>query len=98
MKNIDRRTFLRGTGLSVGLPLLNAMNPNTSVFAAAPHPSPNRMAFVFFPNGAIMDSVNMKFEDHPKNSSHAGDITIELVYGNITPFNTLRQDRYDRGA
>ena len=56
MKNIDRRTFLRGTGLSVGLPLLNAMNPNTSVFAAAPQPSPNRMAFVFFPNGAIMDS------------------------------------------
>ena len=56
MKNIDRRTFLRGTGLSVGLPLLNAMNPNTSVFAAAPQPSPNRMAFEFFPNGAIMDS------------------------------------------
>ena len=49
-------------------------------------------------NGAIMDSLNMKFEDHPKNSSHAGDITIELIYGNITPFNTLRQDRYDRGA
>ena len=45
-----------------------------------------------------MDSVNIKVVDHPKNSSHSGDITIELVYGNITPFNTLRQDRYDRGA
>lgn len=50
-------------------------------------------------NGAIMDSLNIKIEDHPKgNANHAGDITIELVYGNITPFNTLRQDRYDRGA
>jgi len=49
-------------------------------------------------NGAIMDSVNIKVVDHPKTPSHAGDITIELVYGNITPFNTLRQDRYDRGA
>ena len=49
-------------------------------------------------NRAIMDSVNIKVVDHPKNSSHSGDITIELVYGNITPFNTLRQDRYDRGA
>lgn len=49
-------------------------------------------------NEAIMDSVNIKIEDHPRNSSHSGDITIEIVYGNITPFNTLRQDRYDRGS
>jgi hypothetical protein len=48
-------------------------------------------------NGAIMDSVNMKVEDHPFQATE-GVITIELVYGNITPFNTLRQDRYDRGA
>lgn len=49
-------------------------------------------------NGAIMDSVNIRIEDHPKNSSHEGEITIEITYGNITPFNTLRQDRYDRGS
>ena len=49
-------------------------------------------------NGAIIDSVNVKVEDHPKNPSHAGSITIELVYGNVTAFNTLRQDRYDRGV
>jgi len=49
-------------------------------------------------NGAIMDSVNIKVRDHPKTASHAGDITIEIVYGNITPFNTLRLDRYDRGS
>lgn len=48
-------------------------------------------------NGAIMNSVNIKVEDHPFQATD-GDITIELVYGNITPFNTLRQDRYDRGA
>lgn len=49
-------------------------------------------------NGSIMDSMNIRIEDHPKNSSHSGDITMELTYGNITPFNTLRQDRYDRGS
>jgi hypothetical protein len=49
-------------------------------------------------NGAIMDSLNIRVEDHPKVASHEGEITIEIVYGNITPFNTLRQDRYDRGA
>ena len=48
-------------------------------------------------NGEIMDSVNIRLEDHPKSGS-AGSVTIELVYGNITSFNTLRQDRYDRGA
>ena len=49
-------------------------------------------------NGEIMDSVNIRLEDHPKNSSHEGEVTIELNYGNITPFNTLRQDLYDRGV
>jgi hypothetical protein len=49
-------------------------------------------------NGAIMDSVNIRVEDHPKVGTHEGDIAIEIVYGNITPFNTLRQDRYDRGS
>ena len=56
MKSLDRRTFLRGAGLGIGLPLLDAMNANTSVFADAPLPPPNRMAFIFFPNGAIMDA------------------------------------------
>ena len=56
MKSLDRRTFLRGAGLSLGLPLLDAMNSDTSVFAAAPQSVPNRMAFIFFPNGAIMDA------------------------------------------
>ena len=48
MKSLDRRTFLRGAGLSLGLPLLDAMNSDTSVFAAAPQSVPNRMAFIFF--------------------------------------------------
>ena len=49
-------------------------------------------------NGAIMDSVNVKVEDHPKTASNPGSITLNLVYGNVTSFSTLRQDRYDRGA
>ena len=49
-------------------------------------------------NTEIMDSVNIRLEDHPKNAQHAGSVTIELVYGNVTPFNLIRQDRYDRGV
>jgi hypothetical protein len=52
---LDRRTLLRGAGLSLGLPMLEAMTPMArSVFAAPERSSPLRMACVFFPNGAIM--------------------------------------------
>ncbi len=54
---LDRRTLLRGAGLSLGLPLLEAMTPLArSVFAAPQSAPPVRMACVFFPNGAIMEN------------------------------------------
>jgi len=40
----------------MGLPLLEAMIPDRSVHAASANRPPVRMAFVFFPNGAIMPS------------------------------------------
>lgn len=51
---LRRRTFLKGLGLSLGLPLLEAMGPRCS--AGEANGPPVRMAFVFFPNGAIMPS------------------------------------------
>jgi Protein of unknown function (DUF1552) len=54
-KHLSRRTFLRGAGVAVGLPLLEAMIPASSALsqtAAAPSP---RMGFIYFPHGAIMD-------------------------------------------
>lgn len=58
--SLPRRTFLKGLGAAMGVPLLDAMVTDRA--AAAPaivssggSPSvPTRMAFVFFPNGAIM--------------------------------------------
>ena len=55
-KYLDRRTFLRGMGATVALPLLDAMIPARSLLAAtAARPMP-RMVFVYFPHGAIMDA------------------------------------------
>lgn len=51
---LGRRTVLKGVGCAVGLPLLEAMLPRRG-FAAESRP-PLRMAFVSFPNGAIMDA------------------------------------------
>lgn len=54
-KQIDRRTLLRGAGVALGLPLLEAMTPIAkSAFASTEEVAPVRMACVFFPNGAIM--------------------------------------------
>ena len=50
---LPRRTFLKGSTALLGLPLLNAMLPNSGL-AAGSAAAPNRMAFVFFANGAIM--------------------------------------------
>jgi Protein of unknown function (DUF1552) len=51
---LSRRTALKGVGYAMGLPLLEAMAPRRG-FAAEIKP-PVRMAFVSFPNGAIMDA------------------------------------------
>ena len=51
-KAIPRRTFLRGVGTSLALPLLDGMIP---AFAAVPKAA-KRMSFVYVPNGRIMDT------------------------------------------
>jgi hypothetical protein len=59
---LARRTFLQGMGLSVGLPLLEAMVPQRALGSQPPGQPPVRIAFVFFPNGAIMPSWTPKAE------------------------------------
>jgi Protein of unknown function (DUF1552) len=51
---LSRRTVLRGLGCAMGLPLLEAMAPRRAFSAEAA--APVRIAFVSFPNGAIMDA------------------------------------------
>ena len=53
--HLSRRTFLRGAGVTVGLPLLDAMIPAwTALAQTAASPKP-RMGFMYLPHGAIMD-------------------------------------------
>jgi hypothetical protein len=58
IESIDRRTFLRGVGTALALPLLERMVPLGSVAQAATSAAkaarPNRMLFVFVPNGMHM--------------------------------------------
>jgi len=52
-KQLPRRTFLKGAGAVVALPLLDAMIP---ALGRASAKSPARMAVVYFPNGVQVDS------------------------------------------
>ena len=50
---LARRTVLRGLGTAMALPMLEAMISRTALAKGEPPTTPVRMAFVFFPNGAI---------------------------------------------
>src|SRR4051812_40614988 len=51
-KALQRRTFLRGVGATISLPLLDAMIPALS---AKPLQSTPRLGFIYIANGVIQD-------------------------------------------
>ncbi len=59
---LSRRTVLRGLGVSLALPWLEATS--TVVKAAAVGSSPTRMAFIFVPNGVVMNNWVPKTEGY----------------------------------
>ena len=52
--HLNRRTFLRGAGLSLALPWLEAMGSLELLGASDGRKFPNRMAFLYVPNGKNM--------------------------------------------
>ena len=53
---LPRRTFLRGMGVSLALPLLDAMVPAATALASTAAKPVRRLGFVYIPNGAVMKS------------------------------------------
>ncbi len=51
-KALPRRTFLRGVGTTMALPLLESMVPALTALAQTPAKPPLRFGAVYFPNGA----------------------------------------------
>ena len=92
---VPRRTFLRGLGASMALPLLECMRPASLISSAAAaqssSASPVRMAFVFFPNGAIMPNWKPQGEGADYTLSH----TLEPLADFKGDFNVL--DRVGAG-
>ena len=89
-KYLSRRTVLRGMGVTLSLPLLEAMIPAATALAntaAAPKP---RLGFFYFPHGAIMEkwtptAAGRDFEMSPilePLSSYRNQLTIVSNIGN----------------
>ena len=85
---LPRRTFLRGLGTALALPMLESMMPSTRLLGAtlgsAATAAPKRMAFIYVPNGVNVDKWvpekdGADYELSPTLSpleAHRRDITI----------------------
>ncbi|MHC5018557.1 MAG: DUF1552 domain-containing protein [Planctomycetota bacterium] len=76
---ISRRTFLRGAGVALALPWLEAMRPAAA--AAAAGGAPKRLCFLFVPNGAHMQDWT------PAAAGAAFELPLLLQ-----PLNPVRRD------
>src|SRR6187399_3117057 len=54
-KHLPRRTFLKGIGVTMALPLLDSMVPARTLLAQTAAKPVSRLGFVYVPHGAIMD-------------------------------------------
>ena len=75
-KHIPRRTFLRGAGVTLALPLLDAMVPAATLLAqTAATPKP-RFVAAFVPHGMspgywVPDKVGQRLQDAVRSSSRS---------------------------
>ena len=56
-KYLSRRTFLRGTGVAIGLPFLEAMVPAATALAQTAAMPKTRAGFFYLPHGTIMNNT-----------------------------------------
>ena len=52
--HLSRRTFLRGAGVTLALPLLESMIPAAAAFGQTAARPSTRLGAIYFPHGAIM--------------------------------------------
>jgi hypothetical protein len=71
-KALPRRTFLRGLGTTLALPLLDAMVPSMTAFADTPANPVRRLGFIYVPMGAHMPQWT------PAGAGSLGELTPSL--------------------
>src|SRR6187397_1968666 len=72
-KHLSRRTVLKGTGVTLALPLLDAMVPAATALAQSAAAPKLRMGFFYIPHGAIMGNTSHGPQMDKWTPSGAGD-------------------------
>src|SRR4029453_18901232 len=93
-KHLSRRTFLRGSGVALGLPFLDAMVPAATALAQAAAAPKTRAGFFYLPHGAIMNNTPYGKEVDAWTSSGKGPDfklghtlqPLEPIKKNVTTF------------
>jgi hypothetical protein len=79
---LPRRTFLRGVGVTLALPLLDAMVPALSTVATAAKPV-RRYGFFYMPNGVAMNHTGVNYW---KPKTVGADFEFSTILKPLEPF------------
>ncbi len=86
-KHLSRRTVLRGAGVAVGLPLLDAMIPAATALAATAAAPRLRVGFFYLPHGAIMaNTPHGAAMDRWTPSGAGDDFALSPILEPLEPF------------
>ena len=89
-KHLSRRTALRGLGVSVGLPLLDAMIPAATALAQTAAAPVLRAGFFYIPHGAIMWNTAFGAEmDHWTPKGAGADFVLSPIMAPLENYKHL---------
>ncbi len=89
-KHLSRRTVLKGAGVAVALPLLDAMIPAATALADTAGAPKLRAGFFYIPHGAIMwNTAHGKAMDHWSPSGAGGDFRLSPIMAPLEKYKHL---------
>ncbi len=80
---LPRRTVLRGAGVMLAMPLLDAMVPALSAMAKTPANAPRRLGFAYLPNGV---AKNLKGIDYWTPRGEGKSFELSPILSPLAPF------------
>ena len=88
-KALPRRTFLRGMGATLALPLLDAMVPAMTAFAKTPADPVRRLGFIYMPMGCDITRWTPRSTDGTLNMLSPALQSLEPFVDRLTVFSNM---------
>jgi hypothetical protein len=86
-KHLSRRTLLKGAGVSLALPLLDAMIPAATALSQTAAARKLRMGFFYIPHGAIMGNTRHGAKADSWNPTGSGaDFKLNTIMKSLEPY------------